>query len=577
MKSLTGYLSLKVAATLCVVVALTSCGVRTQTVSSRGVDETAVLAQSSFHAGEIADDPMLFSTLGDGGVIAGGPGNGGGGDGGTIPPTTPPVTPPAEEPPTGPIAENPPVTPVVPSEPPVIPPTEPVSPPIAETPPTTPTEPVVPPIAQTPPTTPPPSGGNDGGNVPDSSGPGGGPDGGSVVPPIAEVPPVQPPVIPPVVPPVVPPGDGGAICVGCMDINIDRVCSENRSKIPFPQFVFFEEARDPRLTLETRVQVPTSTPSSTALAGIGAVGELHPVESQLLNLLLNAMPRSSKGITMGAVDLAEVDLMQGRYTTKVALAKDTIRAWFPDTWRNIYLEARVCDDRDRDGLCSDESDANQLLAVKKGFTLRHTPSRLNLLVWNGRTKTLKNNPDLCEQQYSPLVLDLSGDGLRFSSPENGVVFDLNDTGDQLLTGWTMGRDDAFLVRDINGNGTIDSGAELFGSATKLLSGQRAANGFLALAELDSNANGQFDAGDAAWEECRLWLDRNRDGVSDTGEMFSLSRAGVQSINLNYVDVSELDTHGNETRQRAVFRRVVNGKTYLRQVIDIWFATLAIAE
>jgi hypothetical protein len=38
----------------------------------------------------------------------------------------------------------------------------------------------------------------------------------------------------------------------------------------------------------------------------------------------------------------------------------------------------------------------------------------------------------------------------------------------------------------NNNGLIDSGAELFGDATQLASGQRASDGFAALADLDEN-------------------------------------------------------------------------------------------
>jgi hypothetical protein len=53
-----------------------------------------------------------------------------------------------------------------------------------------------------------------------------------------------------------------------------------------------------------------------------------------------------------------------------------------------------------------------------------------------------------------------------------------------LMGWTDGGE-GLLALDRNGNGTIESGAELFGNATPLLDGTRALNGYLALAELDS--------------------------------------------------------------------------------------------
>jgi hypothetical protein len=58
-----------------------------------------------------------------------------------------------------------------------------------------------------------------------------------------------------------------------------------------------------------------------------------------------------------------------------------------------------------------------------------------------------------------------------------------------------------VVRDLNGNGTIDSGRELFGDNTILTRGARAgqvaANGFEALADLDSNADGKFNSAELA--------------------------------------------------------------------------------
>ena len=85
----------------------------------------------------------------------------------------------------------------------------------------------------------------------------------------------------------------------------------------------------------------------------------------------------------------------------------------------------------------------------------------------------------------PLTLDLDGDGIETTGINTAapVMFDMAGTGVQQSVGW-VAADDGFLVRDLNGNGLIDSGTELFGDATTLSNGTKAADGFAALADLD---------------------------------------------------------------------------------------------
>ena len=131
----------------------------------------------------------------------------------------------------------------------------------------------------------------------------------------------------------------------------------------------------------------------------------------------------------------------------------------------------------------------------------------------------------------PLVLDLDGDGVETvnANGHSGAMFDHNNDGIKTATGWIKG-DDGLLVRDINGNGTIDNGAELFGDSTRLASGATATNGFAALSELDSNQDGKIDTTDVAFSELKVWRDLNQDGVSQTGELFTLADLGIQSLN-----------------------------------------------
>ena len=71
-----------------------------------------------------------------------------------------------------------------------------------------------------------------------------------------------------------------------------------------------------------------------------------------------------------------------------------------------------------------------------------------------------------------------------------------------------------LVRDINGNGQIGDGSELFGDQTVLSNGKKNANGFEVLADLDSNQDGVFDGDNDAFGEVMVWRVINEDVVAE---------------------------------------------------------------
>ena len=79
---------------------------------------------------------------------------------------------------------------------------------------------------------------------------------------------------------------------------------------------------------------------------------------------------------------------------------------------------------------------------------------------------LKNLFATAEAQASPIILDLDGDGLTTVSRSTGIHFDHDGNGFAELTGW-VGAGDGLLVWDRNGDGVIDSGAELFGNQVAL--------------------------------------------------------------------------------------------------------------
>lgn len=172
-----------------------------------------------------------------------------------------------------------------------------------------------------------------------------------------------------------------------------------------------------------------------------------------------------------------------------------------------------------------------------------------------------NPKDQIKYTTSPLVLDLDNDGLELTTKR--VQFDLRATGQPQKVTWT-GKREGFLALDLNKDGQITSGRELFGNRT-LCGVERCADGAAALAMHDKNADGRIDAKDAVFSSLRIWVDGNHDGTTQSEEMQSLAQHGIKSFSLkaNYVN-----------------RTVVGGKISLtlqvktskgtRTAYDVWF-------
>ena len=168
---------------------------------------------------------------------------------------------------------------------------------------------------------------------------------------------------------------------------------------------------------------------------------------------------------------------------------------------------------------------------------------------------------------TPIVLDLNGDGISTLSMDAGVQFDHDANGIKLHTGWVSSTD-GLLVLDRNHDGSINDGAELFGSGTTLANGSKAADGYVALGELDINHDGLLSSTDAAYANLQVWVDANSDGLSTGGELKSLADLGISSISV-VAERNISKDNGNIVGLTSSYQ-TTDGVSHA--AADVWFAT-----
>ena len=125
----------------------------------------------------------------------------------------------------------------------------------------------------------------------------------------------------------------------------------------------------------------------------------------------------------------------------------------------------------------------------------------------------------------PIVLDLGAPGISFTSMANGVSFDINGDGVADHVAWTAGND-GFLAYDVNGNGTIDNGNELF---TPNFAGGHFASGLAALAQPRHERRRCDRQRRRGYAKLEVWQDTNRNGIADAGELSSLADNGITGV------------------------------------------------
>ncbi|MDT3736137.1 MAG: hypothetical protein ROZ00_07940 [Denitratisoma sp.] len=161
------------------------------------------------------------------------------------------------------------------------------------------------------------------------------------------------------------------------------------------------------------------------------------------------------------------------------------------------------------------------------------------------------------RRKDPLVLNFDGKAAELSSTRFRFDLDANGTAEDVPL---LGRGSGYLALDLNGDGKITSGAELFGP----LSG----DGYADLAKYDADGNRWIDENDAVFDRLRIWSPAAGTG----GTMATLRQRNVGALSLDRLSTPfDLRSPGNDSlgavRSSGVYL-TENGQAGTTQQIDL---------
>jgi Ca2+-binding RTX toxin-like protein len=143
---------------------------------------------------------------------------------------------------------------------------------------------------------------------------------------------------------------------------------------------------------------------------------------------------------------------------------------------------------------------------------------------SGATASALNHLHLGGTQIDPLILDLTGKGINLTNvATSSTFFDFLGDGFAQQTAW-VGAGNGMLVLAPSGANAV-SASQLISSFAQL---QQMAGGVQTLNSLNP-----------LFQQLRVWVDANSDGIAEPGELFSLSQLGIASINLEATSVNEV--------------------------------------
>lgn len=137
----------------------------------------------------------------------------------------------------------------------------------------------------------------------------------------------------------------------------------------------------------------------------------------------------------------------------------------------------------------------------------------------------------------PLVINLDGNIAELS--DQTFFFDIDGDGEKDEVS-RLGSGSGYLALDKNGDGKINDGTELFGTAS--------GNGFADLAKYDSDGNGFIDEGDEIWSKLKIWI-MDEEGNE---QLVSLADKGVGAICLQNAS-TDFALTGQDNQMKGMIR------------------------
>lgn len=154
------------------------------------------------------------------------------------------------------------------------------------------------------------------------------------------------------------------------------------------------------------------------------------------------------------------------------------------------------------------------------------------------TQYYKEEGISAQAMCDPLVLNFEGNVAGLSDMKFKFDLDADGTEDEIST---LAGGNGFLALDLNNDGRINDGSELFGS--------KSGNGFADLSQYDEDGNGFIDENDSVFDRLKIWIkDENGEDV-----LYNLKEKNVGAIYLGNVN-TDFVMRGMEGNVNGALRR-----------------------